>query len=383
MPSLRLSHHLLDRAFRSLAGVALVELLSSVVVELAETQRVPNNQTSNSLNQTARATTVVGERSHLSDIPAVTDLDQVHVQHQALVRRGSPRQRGASNRADEGSRMEAHRAKVTLEHIQALDVGVRGSVTLEGLNLRSARTSHTARRGGRQAGRPKQTGEGAFEVGANDAVEAGEVTSLVEHGLEQALHNRVSQAGAQSTSGADDGGRRSAEDGRDVPGSGRASTSVADPSLSASSTVGHRLVASIKLGKLVGGHGDFHVTLDARDRLGDIVRQFVTHTSNISDVLRELGNTDRTAEDLRVVRKFRTIANNIVADTRGEVDIQAVRRTTHLRSGEAVGLPAEVHIPGFGALASHRGERSVLGVNQGNHVHQVFALTAAREVRFK
>ena len=77
--------------------------------------------------------------------------------------------------------MQAHRAKVTLEHVQRLDVGVSSGITLEGLNLRCACAGHAHSRGRGQAGRPKQAGESALQVGAHDAVKAGVVTSLIEH----------------------------------------------------------------------------------------------------------------------------------------------------------------------------------------------------------
>ena len=278
--------------------------------------------------------------------------------------------------------MQAHRAKVTLEHVQRLDVGIRGSVTLEGLHLRCACASDTNASGGRQAGRPKQASKGALEVGAYQAVKAGVVTSLIEDRLKQALHCGVRQRSSQCRAGTNDGSRGGTEDGRNVARSRSPRAGIADPGLRARGAVGSGLVASVKLGNLIRGHRNFHVTLDPSDRLCHVVSQFITHASNISDVLSELGNTNCAPVNLGVVGKFRAIANNVVADASREVYVQAVRGATNLGGRKAIGLPAEVHVAGLGALLCHRREGRVLGVNQGNHVHQIFALTAAGEVGF-
>ena len=278
--------------------------------------------------------------------------------------------------------MKAHRAKVTLKHVQRLDVGVRGSVTLEGLHLCSACAGHTNARCGRQAGRAKQAGERPFQIRPNNAIEAGVVTSLIEDRLEQTLHSCVRQRRSKRSVLTHDGSRRSLEDFRNVSRSRSPCASIADPGLCARGAVCSGLIASVELGNLIGSHGNFHVTLDPSDCFGHVVSQFVANTSNISDVLSELGNADCAAVDLSVVGKLSTVANNVVANAACEVYVQAVRCATNQRGRKAVGLPAEEHIAGLGALLCHRREGRVLGVNQGNHVHQIFAFTATREVGF-
>ena len=196
------------------------------------------------------------------------------------------------------------------------------------------------------------------------------------------MNNSIRQGRSKRSARAHDGSRRSTKNGRNVARSRSASAGVADPSLRTSGTVGLGLVAGVNLRNLIGGHRDFHVPLDPSDRLGHVVSQFVTHASNISDVLSELGNADCAPVDLGVVGKFGTIVNNVVANAAREVHVKTVRYAANFRSRKAVGLPTEEHVAGLGALFGHRREGRVLGVNQGDHVHEIFAFTAAGEIRF-
>ena len=259
-----------------------------------------------------------------------------------------------------------------MEHVHALDERISSGITLEGLNLRCACASYTRGAGGRQCRRAKQCGERTLEVSPNDCVEGLVVPRHVVDGLEQALHGCVGQCGCIRSRHNRVGRRNERRRSRaraDIQPS--ADVVAADPCLDTSSEVRNRAI--VCLTKLVGCERRFHRTLEGHDCFGNVVAQLIADSSNVCNVLRELGHTNGLTEDLRVVREFFAVANNVVAV---RTDIRAVNDTTDGRARVGVCLPAEVHVSRLGAFACHRRERGVPCVNERNHVHEVFAFTA-------
>jgi len=146
--------------------------------------------------------------------------------------------------------------------------------------------------------------------------------------------------------------------------------------------------AVIDLGGLVATHSDFHITLHKGNSLGDVVGEFVTDTSDVSDVLGQLGHTDSLTEDLDTVRQFDTVLSTTivreVGRTRVGIDIRTVNDGGRsCGSGETVGLPAEDGVTGLCALLRHRREGSVLRIDESDEVSQVFTLTSVDDVFFE
>ena len=279
-------------------------------------------------------------------------------------------------------RDEGQLTEVTLEVVDrsrdSVGVGVSGGADASGGRRASGRTAGI-----------NQFRELTLEFRADNGFVVLELTSLLVNGGHQVL-NGILVEGADVRTSADDGRFRGDEVNVDITdglrlsavlvGIGRGGSLILlQPSRKATGAI--RGSAIIDGRHDIRSERDFHRTLEVDGSLSQLTAQFVLNTSDVQDILSEVGDVHRSAEQVDVIFDFSAVTNGVllegvVGGRVRRVDVLAIKDAEFDgRLGVAVDLPAESGISGLRATLSHRGDGRFLSVDVGDEVREFFTDT--------
>ena len=283
---------------------------------------------------------------------------------------------------EELRRNQGQLTEVALEVVDGGRDAVGGGVT------GGANTS-AGRRASRGTGRVDQFRELTLEFRANNGFVVLELTSLFVDRGHDVLNSVFTEVGDVRAS-ANDRGIRGDEVSVNVPDGlalravlvgigGGGGLVLLQPSREASGAVGGSTI--INGGHNVRGEGKFHRTLHVDGGLSQLTAQFVLNTSDVENVLSEVGNVNSPAEQVDVVFNFSTEAERVLLEVSvgarvGRVNVLAVKDAEFDRGvGIAVNLPAEGRISWLRATLGHGRDRGFLRIHVGDEVREFFSDT--------